>query len=97
VDAEDATAAAFKWEDFLPTDPAEADGAFPFLTNGLRKVPGVDDGADLSELVSAMRLFMPHAFMRQIFRLLTALLHLGNLKLSEDSAGYACVVEGGGG
>jgi hypothetical protein len=154
----------------LPIDPDESDGAFPFLSNGLRQVPGVNDGADFKELISAMRLFMPHATMRlvgdgravvvvvglivclfvclfkdsalevpflarthfffflsfqihdslhlssfpppltayppplpnpflvvvflvQIFRLLTGLLHLGNLKMVEDSAGYAVVEE----
>jgi myosin heavy subunit len=77
--AEVVAAAAFKWEDFLPKGKA-AETTFKYLSNGLRRVPGVDDGADFGQLIEAMRLFVPETTIRLVMRLLTAILHIGNVK-----------------
>jgi len=74
-----AEAAAFDFQKHLPT--RETIGEFGIMCNGLREVPGVDDGAGLKELLSAMALFMPETTTRQILRLLTAILYIGKLKI----------------
>ena len=43
----------------------------------------MDDGADLSQLLEAMRLFMPESTIRLILRLLTAILHIGTIPVHD--------------
>jgi myosin heavy subunit len=85
-------AAAFPWETFVPENGFKT---FPYLSNGDRRVPGVDDGADLYQLVVALKMFMPDTRIRQIMRLLTAVLHIGTIEFDVDSTGHASVKDTG--
>lgn len=40
-------------------------------------MPSVDDGADLGDLLAALRLFLPESKVRLVMRLLAAVLHVG--------------------
>lgn len=88
-DAEAAAAASFDFAKYIPApDQVES---FKFISNGMRKVPGVDDGADLTGLLKALRIFMPESTIRQALRLLVAILHIGALPVIEDPNGQPTV------
>ncbi|KAF8978607.1 hypothetical protein BGZ46_006282 [Entomortierella lignicola] len=76
------------------------DGQFHYLSsaslNRNRTLPGVDDVADFANLKTALKVLgFQKKQVGQIFQLLAAVLHLGNLTFMEDTthANDACVVK----
>ena len=62
--------------------------AYRYLTNGYVPIPGVDDGAEFQNTIKAMQIMnMSTDDLNSIFRTISAVLQLGNLKFKPERNG----------
>ena len=59
-------------------------------------MPGIDDNEDYQETLKAMRVIgLTQTEQDQIFRLLAAILWIGNVQFTEDDSGNGAIVDAG--